>query len=482
MHLRRKEIPKLDHILVIDLGTTYFKASVFDSSGRMQALTRIATPSSSNEHGRSEIDVHVFHDTLTKLVRNLDDELPGILSQISAITFATQTNSFVLLGENDSPLTPIIIWNDARAAEDQTIASTLAGLRGLQPVTGVPELSSEFMIAKLLWFREHAPDVFSKSKKLCLISDYFTLWLTGKHITEAGTAALTGLLDIHSVRWWDDALQHFKTDRAWLPEVVRAGTDLGPILSKRAEDLGLPMKCKFVAGCLDQYAGAIGVRNVSPGGISETTGTVLATVKCANAFKADAASGIFQGPAFAPGLYYQMVFGDTAGNWLEAYRESLSDRPSFAQLDNEAAQVESGCEGLTLSPGSDATMRETYLADFTQSHSRGHAVRTILETVSFALADQVTLLCNENTPTQISCAGGAARSRLWLQIKADTLNCTMVAGQSAEPTSLGAAILAMHALSGQSVQHVAEAWVQIAHTIVPDETQHQTYTTLRAQA
>ena len=104
--------------------------------------------------------------------------------------------------------------------------------------------------------------------------------MTGRHVTEAGTAGLTGLLNIHRCRWWAEMLARFEIDEHCLPEVVRAGTDLGRIDPGVAEKFGLPATCRFVVGCLDQYAGAIGVGNVEPGMISETTGTVLATVRC----------------------------------------------------------------------------------------------------------------------------------------------------------------------------------------------------------
>ena len=127
------------------------------------------------------------------------------------------------------------------------------------------------------------PRDWSQTSKLALISDYFTLLLTGQHVTEAGTAGLTGLVDIHRCRWWPEMLARFELDSA-SARVVRAGTDLGPIDPRAAERLACRRSCRFVVGCLDQYAGAIGAGNIEPGMVSETTGTVLATVQCADQF------------------------------------------------------------------------------------------------------------------------------------------------------------------------------------------------------
>lgn len=96
----------------------------------------------------------------------------------------------------------------------------------------------------------------------------------------------------------------------------------------------------MVVGCLDQYAGAIGCGNVRPGCMSETTGTVLATVRCASAFRADLQeAGVFQGPGLAEDIIYQMVFGDVSANLLEAYRNTLTDAPSYEELISLAADA-----------------------------------------------------------------------------------------------------------------------------------------------
>ena len=61
------------------------------------------------------------------------------------------------------------------------------------------------MAAKLLWLKRQAPEIWNRTRKLGMISDDLTLILTGQHVTEAGAAGLTGLLDIHRCRLARDA-------------------------------------------------------------------------------------------------------------------------------------------------------------------------------------------------------------------------------------------------------------------------------------
>ena len=440
-------------ILVVDLGTTYFKVTVFDSGGRLRDTCRLTPP----------LDVDSFKAVLAQGIAELKQRIDGGLTDVEAITFATQTNSFVLLDAGDQPLTPVIPWTDRRAADLEPVLHQRCELRDFAATTGIPHVSCQFMLAKLLWLRQQRPDIWKQIGKVCLISDYLTLLLTGKHVTEAGTAGLTGLLDIHHCQWWSEALARFEITERWLPEVVQAGTDLGPIDSSAAQRFGLPSHCRFVVGCLDQYAGAIGAGNVEPGTVSETTGTVLATVRCADRFATDLGPDVFQGPAFCKGLYWRMAFGNVSANYLHWYREQLPDRPDFEHLSTLAGQVEPGADGLKLRTDVVLTdaKRASVFEGFTSRHTTGHAVRAIMEAVARALGDQVTTLSHGTLPAEIRSTGGAARSEVWLQIKADLLGIAMTATECPEPTSLGAGILAKAALDGTDVRSVAPHWVRL---------------------
>ena len=451
-------------ILVVDLGTTYFKIALFDRDGRLCDVVRVAPPVRSPSPGYAELDADAFDRVIAEGIARLRHRSPGGLADIDAVTFATQTNSFVLLDAAGRPLTPILLWPDRRGADLEADVRARCETSVAAATTGVPRVPPEFMVAKLLWLQRQSARTWQRTNKLCLISDYLTLRWTGRHVTEAGAAGLTGLLDVHRCRWWPEVLERFAIPPHWLPAVTRAGTDLGPIDARAAETLGLPHTCRFVVGCLDQYAGAIGAGNVEPGLVSETTGTVLATVRCADRFATDLGPDVFQGPAFAENLYYRMVFGSVAANYLEWYRDQLPDRPDFARLTALAADVEPGAGGLKLRTDVElagARPQEVF-EGMTPQHTPGHAVRCIMEAVAHALRDQVANLCSNAPPAEIRSVGGAARNDLWLQIKANVLGIPTAATQCREPTSLGAAILAESALTGHDVPHTARRWVRLS--------------------
>ena len=338
------------------------------------------------------------------------------------------------------------------------------------------------MLAKVLWLRDAGRKSGARQGTLCLISDYLTQLLTGQYVTEAGAAGLTGLVDIHHCGWWPEMLARFELAESRLTHRGSRGTDLGPITAEAARRFELPAACRFVVGCLDQYAGAIGVGNVEPGMISETTGTVLATVQCADRFAPRAGPAVFQGPAFRPGLYWRMAFGEVSANLLHWYRDQLLDRPDFQQLTALAGPIAPGAEGLLLRTGRGLTDPENVWQGMTCRHTRGHAVRCILETVAFALKDQIAALAGAALPAEIRCAGGAARNDLWLQIKADVLGVATAATECPEPTSLGAAMLAVASLDGDDVGQIARRWVCAKPSNRPDPQRARLYRALRPAA
>jgi sugar (pentulose or hexulose) kinase len=464
-------------ILVIDLGTTYFKVCLFDREGRLIAAVQVPVPIEPRPPGRCELDALRFEPLLCEAIGRLRDGDDCGLGDVEAVTFASQTNSFLLLGADDRPLVPLILWPDRRAAEYEDQVQAWSSRPGFAAGRGVPRASCQFMAAKLLWLAGRQPGTWRRTRRLCLISDFLTFLWTGCHVTEAGTAGLTGLVDIHRLAFCDDAQERFGLPPAWLPRVVRAGTDLGPLEPQAADRLGLPRRCRFVVGCLDQYAGAIGAGNVAAGGLSETTGTVLATVRCSDRYRPQPPP-VFQGPAFAPGLYYQMVFGEVSAACLEWYRRQLPDAPDFQQLTALAEGIEPGAEGLRLRAGTPPGSVAAAFEGIGPGHGRGHCVRAILEAVSVALRDQVACLAGQRGAAEVRSAGGAARSDAWLQIKADLLGRPFLATECPEVTSLGSAILAEAALGGAGVGQVAAGWVRPRRRYDPDPERHRRYNNL----
>jgi sugar (pentulose or hexulose) kinase len=433
-------------------------------------LRRVAPPIVHRYPGWVEIEPAAFKGRIIETVTALHADLGDDWEDIVAVCFASQANSFVLSDANGHELTPIILWTDNRAASIEAELRRLDGIAEFAATTGVPRLSPQFAAAKLLWLRTHEPSLSRSAHRFALISDYFTQWMTGQSVTEAGVAALTGGVDIRTLRWRPDFWHACGFPEISLPRIVRSGTEIGGILAPRIDELKLPRSCRFVIGCLDQYAAAIGTGTLVGGQVTETTGTVLSVVCIADALMPDAPPEVFQSPGFSEGTFFRMCFSSTSANLLEWYRLQLPDHPSYQRLSAMAADARgaSGDKCLVIEPVTDSAGIARSFQNVRPEHTPAQVTRAIYERVALSLRHQVsTLLAGQDMPDHIASAGGGAHIDVWLQIKADTLKIPFVACESGEPTSLGAAMLAARVMGFGNLSDLAGLWVRERAVFTP---------------
>ena len=433
-----------DAVLVFDFGTSYFKAGVVDSAGRFVALHRQPSPIVTTTE-RSEMDP----DALYLAVRASCSELRPHLARVAAVTFSSQANTFTLLDADRRPLMPLIVWNDPRGAAVQDELHAFADGDFTQ-ASGIPLLNHQFTIGRLAWMKRQGL-LRSDTRAVMWLPDQFMWHLTGRHVTEGSLAALSGLFDVPHWRWSESACRVAGIDSSVLPAVLRAGDTVGEALAGVAKELGLPAGCQVVAGCLDQYAGALGVGNDRPGLLSETTGTVLATVACSNQWQSHSPQ-VFRGPAAGEGVYFHMSFGDISANLLEHYRQQLPDKPPFETL----CQPTVIDDQLRLDPAAGVGELKQTITRWSTTQPRPAVVRAIFRVVAHALAGQVRSVAT-SPAADIRSAGGAAKNRAWLQIKADVLGIPVIAPATEEPTLLGAATLAAKALGWPRLAAIDQA-------------------------
>jgi xylulokinase len=222
---------------------------------------------------------------------------------------------------------------------------------------------------------------------------------------------------------------------------VRAGTDLGNALPEVAAELGLPATCRVIAGCLDHYAAAIGVGNDRAGRVSETTGTVLATLAVVNAWETGSDERIFRGPGPSEGAFFRMTFGEVSANLLDHYRGCLPDLPSFESLSALCGTA----DRLWLDDEAPVDSIKATIRAWAPTEPRPDVVRAIFQAVARALVRQVQQVAAQPVDA-VRSSGGGARCRAWLQLKADALKKMVIAPATEEPALVGAATLAARAL------------------------------------
>jgi xylulokinase len=413
-------------LLGIDLGTSYFKVGLFDETGAMHGLGRVAVGILSPAPGRSELPVAEFWRLLRQGLAEALAQAKARSDDIVGLSYSSQANSFLLLDANNEPITPLVIWSDQRAHPVEAAVVEFGRSEPFRRQTGLPGLSAGFAPVKWRWFQQNEPAVWKQAARVMTISDYLTFALTGESVGDASTAAFTGLYASGTRDWWPEALDFFAVPPARLSRPLSPGTPCGRTLSRARDLLGLRPGIFFAVGALDHHAAAIGSGLEGLADASISTGTVLAALKLVD--RVEPLPGCFHGPHLAD-RFFRLAFDSAGAKQLEDYQRQSAPQLSLARLSDLAASVPPG-----LAPEAGAT------DDPDRRH--GAAVRRLMERMS--ATHRVLLQRVQQAPPvrRIIATGGGARSDIWLQINADMLDATVIVTRCNEPACLGAAAFA----------------------------------------
>lgn len=420
----------MKYLLGVDVGTTSLKAAVFDeNANRIMTLTKDYTLNVSGDFVEFPADGYwqMLQEVLEEVSPRFD---------LYAMSIDTQCETLILADEEGNPLADAVVWLDNRAAKQADELRSVFGEKKVYEVTGQPEITATWPACKLLWFRRERPEIFRKMKKVFLLEDYLLWKLTGRFITEQTLQSSSVYFDIHRRIWWQEMLDFLGLTESCLPSVLKSGEVVG-------EYRGI----KVVTGAMDQVAGAIGAGVVEKGIVSEMTGTTMAAFVPTDTVPAYRADSKIPCHLNYDGSYALLLWSSTAGIALKWFRNQFCESFDFKELDALAEQVPPGSAGLTFLPylcGStmpkyDPEARGVFYG-LTLEHTRGHAVRSILESVACMLKRNLDYINVDYS--EVRTMGGGAQSPLWCRIKADMTGKTFVTLKSDETACLGSAILA----------------------------------------
>ena len=227
------------------------------------------------------------------------------------------------------------------------------------------------------------------------------------------------------------------------------GVDHGmlPALFSSATQVGEYDGIKIVTGAIDQIAGAIGAGVVKEGSVSLMTGTTMVIFMPSETVPEYDEKSIVPCHYNYDDKYCLLSWTPTAGMALKWFRNALCENFSFAELDGLAENVNAGSDGLTFLPYLCGSTMPKYNPDargsftgLTAEHTRGHFVRSVMESVACMLKANLEYLGLD--VDEIRAMGGGATSPLWCQIKSDMTKKRLVTLKNKETACLGGAILA----------------------------------------
>ncbi|MBC7518741.1 MAG: carbohydrate kinase [Microbacteriaceae bacterium] len=424
---------------------------IWDRTGRVIASARVPLALSVPAPGYGEQDPRHWWDTTAVAVSQASAGINP--ARFAAIAVAHQRESFACLDGHDEPVRPAMLWLDRRA----TVEVEQAGTTRVHELTGKPANPTPAYY-KLLWMREHEPDLLAQTQHVVDVHGYLIHRMTGTWLTSTASADPLGLVDLATFDYDDSLLADVGLDRSKVSALVSPGDPIGTLSEGAAGELGLPAGLAIVSGAGDGQAAALGSNISAPGRAYLNLGTGVVAGCYSEVYEARTDYRALTGPI--PGTYSYEVFigaGTYLINWFvdtfvaESERGEIDGTSIFERLSVEASAVPLGSEGLLVVPYWNAALTPYWdhnargmMFGLSGIHSRAHIYRAVLEGLAFELR-----LCfagvDEALPVPVETIivmGGGARSELWCQILADVLGRPVVIAVEEESTSLGAAILA----------------------------------------
>src|SRR5580698_6546295 len=463
--------------LGMDVGTSGTRAVLVDEQGRVvSSASEDHAPFRTPHPGWAEQDPEDWWRAALIAIRDAIAAAPAQREPIAGVGLTGQMHGAVMLDKDGVVLRPSLIWCDTRTQPQCDWLTAEIGYERLIELTCNPALPN-FTLTKLLWVKEHEPEIFARIAHILCPKDYVRFRLTGKYAIDVQEASGTLLLDVTNRRWSLQVAAAAGIPEDWLPELFESPAVCAAISAEAASLTGLTAGIPVVAGAGDQGAGAVGMGILQPGSVSATIGTSgVVFAATANPIK-DPKGRLHTFCHAVPGRWHVMGVTQSAGLSLNWLRGTFFAGQSYDALSEVAAKVPAGSEGLEWAPyllgertpHLDPEVRAAF-AGIGVQHTAAHFVRAVLEGVAYSLQDTFALFAELSIPvTGIRLGGGGARGPLWRRIQAAVYGHAVEVLTAEEGGAFGCALMAGVGVGHwKNLDEACAQAIEVAQGIAPD--------------
>jgi len=479
------------NLLGLDIGTTGCKAILFDADGTLLAKASREYTVDFPQPQWVEQDLEEVWRLAQEAIR---EAIAAVrVTEIAAIGLSVHGEAVTPVDERGYPLRPTILGMDTRTGPQNDWLRQRFGGEVLFQRTGMP-IHTINTLPKLLWIKEHEPEIWKRTSKFLLVEDFLIQKMTGQAVVSQCLASRTQLFNLNQGKWDDEILSALELDAARLSQVQSSGTVVGSLSPELTTVFGLTRPPSVVTGGHDQACGALGAGLTTPGLASVSTGT-------AEVVEVALPSPIVSQPLYegnisvynhvVPGLFLAMTLNHSGGMSLRWFRDGFCEPQMYrsAQDNTDAydlmlAGASADPTGLLVLPHFSGSGTPTFdtsskaaILGLTYATTRADIAKAILEGLTYELRLNLDLLNAGGVQIDVLRAiGGGAKSPLWLQLKADITGIPVVTPKITEAAGFGAALLAGVGVGiFPSAAEAADRFLQLTDEYYPDPARHAAY-------
>lgn len=431
-------------VLAVDLGTTSTKAVLFAPDGAVLGQGDAGYPLAEPEPGAAVQDPEAVWEAVGDAVgeATAGEHRPVVVS------FSGAMHGLLGVDDRGDPVGPLLTWADARAAGVAAAwRSGAVDTLALQQRTGTP-VHAMSPLVKLAWLRRDRPSLHAAVARWGGPKEFVLGRAIGRRVTDASCASGTGLRDLRSRTWDDEALALAGIGADALDELAGTADVVGSLVDRVADDWGVPRGLPVVAGGADGPLANLGLGAVRPGVAACSIGTSGALRLAVDRPAVDSGGHLFcyeltESRWVAGGA---ITNGGVVLDWAAATLGA-----DAATLLAEAAAVPAGADGLLAVPALLAERAPRWdgavggaFVGLRHSHGRGHLTRALLEGVCLELRQVLESVRDAGLGIEeVRGTGGFARSPFWRGLLADVLGVPVGYPEAHQGSAWGAALLGM---------------------------------------
>ena len=409
------------YLLGLDIGTSSIKASILNAETGI-AIASSLSPETEMEilaphPGWAEQDPEIWWEHTQKAIIGSISKSGIQPHEIKAIGISYQMHGLVCVDKNMKVLRNSIIWCDSRAVEiGNTAFREIGEEKSLSHFLNSP---GNFTASKLKWVKENEPDIFNRIYKIMLPGDFIAAKLTGEiKTTESGLSE--GILwDFKQNSPANLLLKHYGLDKHILADLVPTFGNQGNVTAEAATITGLKAGTPVSYRAGDQPNNAFSLNVLSPGEIAATAGTSGVVYGVSDQVKYDPLSRVNTfvhvnntESEIRNGILLCVNGTGILNSWT---KKIAGENISYAQMNDMAATVKPGSDGLTILPFGNGAERvlgnmETGCSILNLNfniHGKAHLFRAAQEGIAFALYYGIQVMQKMGVEIKVIRAGKA---------------------------------------------------------------------------
>lgn len=455
-------------ILVLDLGTSRIKASLFSAGCRALANSSADYPTYAPAPGLAEQSTVDWWAAAVRAVRALW-ECGYDSAAVRVISVTGQMHGVVPIGEGNAALGPCLTLRDRRASSEAAYLRETIGTDQIYRISGA-RLDASSPPAKMLWYKRHDAELWAKTRKFLAPKDWLRQQLTGEEaVTDPVEAAGMVIYDVTCGAWSPIMAKACETPISRLPRVC-SSTDFAGVLTRAAaQAFGVSVGCPVVVGAADDVE-FIGAGLLHPGDCLEHLGSTGSLLLVVDSPVDDPTGTLELYPHLLPGRW--LIGGSTSSagaalDWLRATLER-SDALHLPDLNAHEPPIFVPYLAGERSPIWEPDARAVFWG-LSMAHRQPDLVRAAFEGVAFSLRHLLDVLCSLGTMSD-EIRVVASHDAGWLNLRASVYERPLRVLDSLDPTALGAALIGACALNVYAdLEQAARAATPTSRRIEPGD-------------